>query len=157
MPPSPTQAKLPDPILGRAIGFAVSATLAIAIVGLFAVLHAAYSSRPTALVSGALQIEPIPASVHDARCKSWGATDVLTTCSFKLKAQDFPRLLAGLHWTVKPASGGSYSYGSGPHVGSEFPVTTEYDAAPLDAPNGGLVRLVTDATHTRAQVDLYIE
>ena len=32
--------KLPDPILGRAVGFAVSALLAVAILGLFAALHA---------------------------------------------------------------------------------------------------------------------
>ena len=32
-----------------------------------------------------------------------------------------------LRKTVR-AAGGSYSYGSGPHVGSEFRVTIEYDA-----------------------------
>ena len=81
----------------------------------------------------------MPASVRDVRCKSWGATDVLITCSLKLEAQDLPRLLEGLEWTAKPTTGGSYSFGAGPHVGAEFPVAAQYLSTPRNALNGGLV------------------
>lgn len=113
--------------------------------------------RPAALASDALGLEEMPASVRDVRCKRWGATDALTTCSLKLETQDFTQLLAGRQWTRNAAAGGSYGYGSGPRVGAEFPVAAVYEAVPNNAPNGGVVRLVADATRTQAQVDLYVE
>ncbi len=141
--------------MNRAKPFLVLVALAI---GAAAPLAAwVYSRRPALQVAGALGLKTAPPSLDGVQCKDWGFTDVLVTCSFRLDARDFRTLLRGLHWKTQSAIGGSYRYGSGPHVGREFPVATEFDATPRDAPPGGLVRLVTDASRTHAQVDLYIE
>jgi hypothetical protein len=109
------------------------------------------------LIADALALKRSPNSIGAARCKSWGFTDRLTTCSFDVSQRDFTVLLSGRRWTVQPATGGSYGFSGGPKVGPEFPVEVEYIALPPEFKHGGEVRLVANHERTRVQVDLYEE
>jgi hypothetical protein len=125
--------------------------------GLIVIAVSGCGAPPAAIASDALGIEAMPPSVRHVRCKDWGVTDVLLTCSFDFEAEDLPRLLSGLEWSGEPGTGLSSEYRSGPQVGAEFPVATVYEAKPRWAPYGGLVRLVVDKTGNRALIELYVE
>jgi hypothetical protein len=46
-------------------------------------------------VAGMLNIAPLPASISDIDCASFGFTDVEMRCAFKIAPADFDALLAG--------------------------------------------------------------
>jgi hypothetical protein len=132
-----------------------AALAAVPVIGVAGLIF--YNTRPAAMLADALEIRTLPSSVRAVRCESWGFTDVLTTCTFEVGADDFSRLLEGTEWSMEPAGGSSFGYASGPNLGEEFPVAMKYAATPKNAMHGGHLILVTNASQTRAQVDLYIE
>lgn len=114
--------------------------------------------RPNADRSGFLAAKQVPASLRNVYCASAPTTDVITTCSFEIALDDFTCLLTGWHFAGGPANGGSYSYSSGPKVGIEFPVSTQFTALnPPEFKQGGSVIVVADLKRSRVQVDYHEE
>jgi hypothetical protein len=117
-----------------------------------------HQTRPERLIGSMLRLESAPRSVRNAECESWGLTDVLTTCYFDINPAEFPALLRGWAFRQHPSGGGSHSVASGPKVGPDFTVATEfYVQNPPEFPNGGHVILVVDGSRTKARLDYYQE
>lgn len=116
-----------------------------------------YQTRPRQMVGNLLRLDTVPPSLANVQCKSWGATDVLSTCVFDIEPAEFPGLLAGWRFTEGAASGGSYGFSGGPKVGRKFPVTTEYSVTPSEFKNGGRISLVTNKERSRVQLHYYEE
>ena len=117
----------------------------------------AYRGRPAVLVSQALGTKALPRSIHDMDCKGWGMTDVLYTCTLSVDPKDFPTLLSARRWSQARVLGGSYSFSSGPKVGSNFSVDIRLETTPSNFPHGGSIWLVASPDRSRAQVDYYEE
>ena len=121
-----------------------------------------------------LNISQIPSSVSDINCVSYGVTDILERCAFKVAPADFNVLLGGYRY-VEPAPcrpntpvgrpcndpeslpTTSHSYGRGPEVGRNFLIVHDYNATPKDFENGGSIDVFTDRNRSMVMVDLYIE
>lgn len=117
-----------------------------------------YQTRPRQIISGLLHLDHAPASLANAKCESWGMTDVLTTCAFQVDPADFPALTKGWAFRPEPAHGGSYAYSGGPKIGLNFPVSAAFAINnPPEFLHGGRVSLVTDAARSRVQLDYYEE
>ncbi|HEX8317524.1 hypothetical protein [Longimicrobium sp.] len=104
-----------------------------------------------------LQVK-LPASVQGVECVSWGFTDVLTKCAFRVDRHDYPRLLEG--WSFTPfhcPPQNSQEAVGGPEVGQVFAVAECLSARPEEFTHGGRVFVVASADRTRGVVDLYIE
>jgi hypothetical protein len=121
-----------------------------------------------------LNIEKLPASVSGIDCTSYGLTDVLERCAFKIAPADFDALLCGYQY-VEPAPCSStssigvpcddpkthprtsHSYGGGPAVGHDFAVGHYYVATPKEFERGGDVTVLSNASRSSVMIDLYIE
>ncbi len=126
--------------------------------GTVAIAVVVYEGRPNQIVRRLLRLEQLPASLAGADCESWSLSDVLTTCTFELDPQDFPKLLTGWPFRRISAEGGSYSFSEGPRLGREFAVDVAFAVNdPPEFPNGGRVALVADARRARVQLDYYVE
>ena len=125
-------------------------------------------------VAKMLKIARLPASVSRIDCASYGFTDVLERCAFKIAPADFDALLRGYRY-IEPAPCGSespvgvpcddpmthprtsHSYGGGPAVGRDFTVAHYYVATPKEFEHGGNVTVFADASRSAVMIDLYIE
>ncbi len=117
-----------------------------------------YQTRPRQIITELLRLDRAPASLANARCESWGMTDVLTTCAFQVNPADFPTLTKGWAFKSEPAHGGSYAYSGGPKIGPNFPVSAAFAVNnPTEFLHGGRVSLVTDAARSKVQLDYYEE
>jgi hypothetical protein len=118
-----------------------------------------------------LNLEKLPQSIRRVDCASFGVTDVLERCSFEVEPNDFPILLSGYKFEVpqvcrtgrsglcvdKTDAGMAHDYCCGPKTGENFHIATIHIATPRDAPHGGTLTILTDASKRRAIVDLYVE
>lgn len=135
---------------------------------------AGYSRTQRYHVGAMLNIGTLPASVSDIDCASFGITDVLERCAFRIAPADLNALLRGYRYVeaVGCRSGGpvgmpcldekeraqsSHSYCCGPKVGPEFPIARAFTANPEEFEHGGTIEVLTDGSGSRAMVDLYIE
>jgi len=117
-----------------------------------------YQTRPRQIITGLLHLDRAPASLANAECASWGMTDVLTTCVFKVDPADFPALTTGWQFNPEPAHGGSYSFSGGPKIGPNFAVSAAFAVNnPPAFSHGGRVSLVTDTPRSWVQLDYYEE
>ena len=121
-----------------------------------------------------LNITELPASVSDIDCASYGFTDVLERCAFKIAPADFDALLRGYQY-IEPAPCSSatpigvpchdpktrprrsHTYGGGPAVGHDFTVGHDYVATPKEFKHGGDVTVLANASRSTVMIDLYIE
>ena len=122
-------------------------------------------------VATMLNIESLPQSVRAIDCVSFGFSDVLDRCSFEIEPDDFPELLSGYEFQMlqvcgtgqpslcveKAEAGMSHDYCCGPQTGENFHIAKSYVTTPRDAPHGGRLTVLTDASKRRAMVDLYVE
>jgi hypothetical protein len=125
-------------------------------------------------VATMLNIAALPASLSDVDCASFGFTDVLERCAFKVSRADLNTLLGGYRFdedVACPPAGPigrpcldpkarrqtSRTYCCGPKVGPDFVVAHTFIASPKEFEHGGTVTVLTDSSRTRAMVDLYIE
>ncbi len=121
-----------------------------------------------------LNITELPASVSDIDCASYGFTDVLERCAFKIAPTDFDALLRGYHYIeLALCSSASpievpcedpkahprtmHSFGGGPDVGHDFAVDHYYVATPKQFEHGGEVTVLANASRSAVMIDLYIE
>lgn len=125
-------------------------------------------------VAAMLNIENVPPSLSDIDCASFGFTDVLERCAFKIAPAEFDALLAGYSY-VEPAScktfkssaepclasgpqvQSSHNFCCGPKVGSDFLVAHTFVANPERFEHGGSVVVVADRSRSLVMVDLYVE
>ena len=135
---------------GKWIGGALATCAAVSAVAYV------YDQRPVRHIAGILQIAAVPASVSDARCESWGFPDTLETCTFSLRAADFPKLVQGAAFRQRRVAGNSFGYSGGPELGPQFEASMLYEATLPEFKNGRNVRLVTNRDRTKAQVDLWV-
>lgn len=121
-----------------------------------------------------LNIAALPASASGVDCVSYGFTDVLERCAFKIAPAEFDALLRGYQY-IEPAPCSSkspvgvpcddpktrprtsHSYAGGPAVGHDFAVAHYYVAPPKEFEHGGSVTVLANATRSAAMIDLYIE
>ena len=103
-----------------------------------------------------LNINSVPNSVHNIECESWGMTDVLTTCAFKIDPKQFTLLLEG--WDFLPNNtANTFSHNGGPKIGVNFLINESYIVHPKNYLHGGHVQIATDANRTNVIIDIYIE
>ena len=57
------------------------------------------------LTKGILNIKSVPSSIQNIECDSWGFTDILTACVFKINPTQFPLLLKGWNFTKTNVKG----------------------------------------------------
>lgn len=125
-------------------------------------------------VATMLNIATLPASVSDIDCASFGFTDVLERCAFKVSRSDLHTLLGGHRFDEavacspagligrpcldpKERTQTSHTYCCGPKVGPDFVVAHTFIARPKEFEHGGTITVLTDSSRTKAMVDLYIE
>lgn len=127
-------------------------------VGTLTICLFVYENRPSQIVRRLLRLEQLPASLSGADCASWITSDVMTTCTFRLDPREFPKLLVGWPFRRVPATGGSFSFSSGPQFGREFAVDVAFAVNdPPEFPNGGSVAVIADAQRAQVQLDYYVE
>ena len=103
-----------------------------------------------------LNIKKVPNSVHNIECESWGMTDVLTTCTFKINPKQFTLLLKG--WNFLPDNiAHTFSHDDGPKMGLNFLINESYIVHPKNYLHGGHVQIATDLNRTNVIIDIYIE
>jgi len=109
------------------------------------------------LTKGILNIKSVPSSIQNIECDSWGFTDILTACVFKINPTQFPLLLKGWNFT-KTNVNYSYSHDiGGPKLGKNFLINESYIVHPKDYIHGGHVRVSTDKNNSNVIIDIYIE
>lgn len=121
-----------------------------------------------------LNIATLPASVSDIDCASFGFTDVLERCAFKVSPSDLKTLLGGYRFDeavacppgapvgspcldAKERAQTSDTYCCSPKVGPDFAIAHTFIASPNEFEHGGTVTVLTDRDRTHAMVDLYLE
>jgi hypothetical protein len=125
-------------------------------------------------VAGMLNIPRVPNSVSNIDCESYGFTDVLERCAFRIDPKDFDALLSGYAFVKNEAlvaktlndavceppearKCSSYNYRAGPKVGTEFIVSHDHAVAPSEFEHGGEVAVLANWDKSLVLVDLYIE
>jgi hypothetical protein len=106
-------------------------------------------------------LESVPWSVSSADCENLGLTDTLATCSFKIAPEDFQQLLTSKdepysmleapHWKR------AHDFPMSANLGTNFSVAYHYSAKPEDAPHGGSIDVLADASKRHVLAHLYIE
>lgn len=109
------------------------------------------------IVKNILQLKNLPSSISDIECISWGLTDVLTKCAFKVSPKEFDSLLKGWHFSKKSYVLNISSHYYEPTVGKEFLINKSYIVYPKEYTKGGYVQVFTDANKTNVLIDMYIE
>ena len=125
-------------------------------------------------VATMLNIAQSPASVSDIDCASFGVTDVLERCAFRIAPADFDALLAGYRY-IEPAPcapgtpvgvtcladeqrmRSSHTYCCGPKVGGDFPIAHTFVANPKEFAHGGSITVLADGSRSHVMADLYVE
>ena len=109
------------------------------------------------MVMSVLNIDALPNSVEKIECESWGYTDVLTTCTFRIDPKEFPSLLRGWDFS-KEKRKNSFSHDeAGAKVGTNFSIDEAYIVHPTSYKHGGYVQMLTNKDRTDVTVDIYIE
>jgi hypothetical protein len=109
------------------------------------------------MVRSILNIDSLPNSIEKIECESWGYTDVLTTCRFKIDPKEFPFLLKGWNFS-KEARINTFSHNVGvPKTGTNFLIHEAYIVRPKSFKYGGQIQLLTNQDKTDVMVDIYIE
>ena len=137
--------------IGKAFMWLLSA-LCLAVIVLWLIDYL----RQPQMVANILNIKTPPKSLRVIECESPITSDVLTTCSIEISANEFPQLLAGYNFEIIPISTTSHKLGL-PKVGPEFEVSIEYSVQPKEFEYGGFVRVITNNEKNHAIIDLYIE
>lgn len=108
-----------------------------------------------------LRIEELPDSVMAVECESWGMTDVLTECAFRVSESDFTKLLQGWKFQKSSIAANSNEYLGGPELSLSFQAVEEYSALtelyPEEFKNGGHFKILVNREHTKIRTSLYIE
>jgi hypothetical protein len=146
--------------------------LILALVGVAGI--AGYRLQQRQYLAKMLNIGKVPASVSAIDCASFGLTDVLERCAFKVAPSDFDSLLTGYRFdnmrachadspksesciATEAGPRTSHGYCCGPPVGGDFVIASEYGATPLEFEYGGHVAVIADRSRSQVMVDLYIE
>ena len=110
------------------------------------------------IVTNILNINFLPNSVENIKCESWGYTDVLTKCTFKISPKEFPYLLEGWSFSKENRTNiFSHNVGAAPQIGTNFLIHEAYIIYPKSFKHGGYVQLLTNKDRTDVTVYIYIE